>query len=153
MPRLAVSLSAVLMLACGSGEPEPQVPPPPPPPTLADFAGTWESVSMLEGVPDSVVSRFRGSPGGRDWVLMLPDRDPIALQVWIDGDSLIALSEKYTSILRDDEMVQVRTATMLQEDGTLAGKLVATYDSPDGQQLVVGSVRSVRLVEDSAAAP
>jgi len=42
--------------------------------------------------------------------------------------------------------VTVRTAGVLQ-DGRLVGKLVATYDSPDGQELVTGTFEADRVPE------
>ena len=91
----------------------------------------------MEGTPDPVPSRFRGEETG-GWVVLLEGRDPIPLTVSIKGDSLIAISGQYPSILRKDVMVTVRTAGVLQ-DGRLVGKLVATYDSPDGQEVVTGT--------------
>lgn len=144
MRSLPALLAAGLVLAC-AGEPEPETPPPPPPPTWADFAGTWSAMSHIEGTPDPVPSRFQGHETG-GWVMLLEGRDPVPLTVSIKGDSLIAISGQYPSILRKDVMVTVRTAGVLQ-DGRLVGKLVATYDSPDGQELVTGTFEADRVPE------
>ncbi|HJS47518.1 MAG TPA: hypothetical protein VJ773_06000 [Gemmatimonadales bacterium] len=151
--RRAAVLTSLLLLACGRAERQAEAPPPPPPPpTLADFAGTWESVSRLEGVPDTVVSQFSGPAAETGWMLMLPGREPIPMRAWIQGDSLVAVSEKYPSILRKGVMVQVRTAGVLQGDG-IVGNLLATYDSTGGQALVKGTFAATRIAGDSAAAP
>lgn len=153
MTRTAAASLALLLVACGQGERRAEAPPPPPPPpTFADFAGDWTAVSVLEGVPDSVVSGFTATAGQGGWLMLLAGRDPIPLEVWIQGDSLVAVSEKYPSILRKDVMVQVRTAGVLR-DGALEGILLATYDSTGGQQLVKGTFRATRAPADTAAVP
>ena len=58
---VVVPVTILLLLACqGKREAEAPPPPPPPAPTLADYAGSWESVSRLEGVPDPI-SRARSA--------------------------------------------------------------------------------------------
>ena len=146
---VVVPATALLLLAC-QGKREGEAPPPPSPArTLADFAGTWESVSRLEGVPDSVVSRFSGPAAEVGWLLMLPDRDPIPMRVWIQEDSLIAVSQKYPSLLRPGVMVQVRTSGVLR-DSLIQGIVLATYDSSAGQQVVRGSFSARRVPADTA---
>jgi hypothetical protein len=139
----------LLLLAC-QGKREAEAPPPPPPPlTLKDLAGNWESVSRLEGVPDSVVSHFNGPAAETGWLLMLPDREPIPMRVWVQDDSMIAVTEKYPSLLRPGVMVQVRTAGMLK-DSVLHGIVLATYDSSAGQQMVKGTFTARRVPADTA---
>ncbi|MGH7586079.1 MAG: hypothetical protein ACREMH_07515, partial [Gemmatimonadales bacterium] len=140
----------LLLLAC-QGKREAEAPPLPPPsaPTLKDFAGSWESVSRLEGVPDSVVSHFSGPAAETGWLLMLPDRNPIPMRVWVQDDSMIAVTEKYPSLLRPGVMVQVRTSGMLK-DSLIQGILLATYDSSAGQQVVRGTFSARRVAADTA---
>ncbi len=146
MRRAAVPTSVLLvLLACGRAERQAEAPPPPPPPpTLADFAGTWRSASVMEGSPDSIVSEFGGPAAEYGWQLTLPGRDPMPMQVWVQGDSLIAVSPKYESILRKGVAVQLRSAGVLK-DGRLVGKLLATYDSTGGQALVQGTFTAERV--------
>jgi hypothetical protein len=149
MRRVVVVPAILLLLAC-QGKREAEAPPPPPPArTLADFAGSWESVSRLEGVPDSVVSRFSGPAAETGWLLMVPDRDPIPMRVWIQDDSMIAVTERYPSLLRPGVMVQVRTSGMLK-DSVIEGIVLATYDSSAGQQMVKGTFRARRVPADTA---
>lgn len=132
-----------LFLAACEAKAPPPPPPPPPPPTIADFAGEWHATNVLEGVADPVPSTLHGSASGTDWYLTLAGRDSIPLTITLHGDSLIALSDKYESILRKGTVVQVRTATVRTEAG-MEGKLVATYDSPSGQELVTGTLTATR---------
>ena len=141
--RRPIALVATLGLAsCGGEEPAP-APPPPPPPTFADFAGHWAVVNRLEGVADSVPSELTSRPEGGGWMLSLEDRDSIPMRVSMSGDSLVLLSEPYQSVLRRNVVVQVRTAAVLA-DGGLVGRLVATYNYPDSQQVVVGTLHGHR---------
>ena len=149
--RRAVVIPATLLLLACQGKREAEAPPPPPPPalTLAALAGNWESVSRLEGVPDSVISRFSGPAAETGWLLLVPDRDPIPMRVWIQDDSMIAVTEKYPSLLRPGVMVQVRTSGVLV-DSVLQGILLATYDSSAGQQVVRGTFTARRVPADTA---
>ncbi len=146
MRRVAVVGSALFLLACGRSErqAEPPAPPPPPPPTMADFAGTWRSMSVMEGAPDTIISQFSGPASEYDWRLTLPGRDPMPMQVWIEGDSLVAVSPKYESLLRKGVLVQLRSTGVLK-DGKLVGNLLATYDSAGGQALARGTFAAERV--------
>lgn len=146
---VVVPVTILLLLACqGKREAEAPPPPPPPAPTLADYAGSWESVSRLEGVPDSVISHFSGPAAETGWLLMLPDRAPIPMRVWIQDDSLIAVTEKYSSLLRPGVMVQVRTSGVLK-DSLIQGVVLATYDSSAAQQVVRGTFSARRVAADT----
>ena len=150
MRRSAVVPAAVLLLLACQGKREVEAPPPPPPAlTLARLAGNWESVSRLEGVPDSVISHFSGPAAETGWLLMVPDRDPVPMRVWIQDDSMIAVTEKYPSLLRPGVMVQVRTSGVLK-DSLLQGILLATYDSSAGQQVVRGTFTARRVPAPAA---
>ena len=142
--RRPIALAVTLAIAgCGADEPAPEPPPPPPPPTFTDFAGHWNVVSRLEGVADSVPSVMTSRPDGGGWMLSLEDRDSIPMRASLSGDSLVLLSEPYQSVLRERVTVQVRTASVLV-NGELQGKLVATYNYPDSQQVVVGTISGTR---------
>jgi hypothetical protein len=141
MRHLVLLSCASLLAGCAAEEPAPE--PPPPPPTYADFAGHWSVVNRLEGVADSVPSQLHSRPDGGGWMMTLEGRDSIPMQASMSGDSLVLLSERYESILRRGVVVQVRTAGVLA-DGSLMGKLVATYNYPDSQQVVVGTFHAHR---------
>jgi hypothetical protein len=112
-------------------------------PTLADFAGTWYGNAMLEGVENPVPTTVSGSADASDWTMTLEGRPEIAVSVALMGDSLIMESAEYESVLREGVMVTVRTASVLQ-DGMLVGNLVATYRTPEGDEVVTGTVESTR---------
>jgi len=112
-------------------------------PTLADFAGTWQSTATLEGVEEPVPTTMSGSADGSDWTMTLEGRPDIPVQVTVVGDSLIAETDEYESVLREGVMVQVRTASVLQ-DGTLMGNLVATYKTAEGDEVVTGTLQGTR---------
>jgi hypothetical protein len=112
-------------------------------PTPADFAGEWQAIAMLEGTPDPVPVVLIGSADGTTWTMILEDREPMALEVSMAGDSLIMESGQYESIMRDGVMVQIRTASVLQE-GRLVGNIIATYSTPDGEQVVPGTMEGTR---------
>jgi hypothetical protein len=138
------ALTAVLALAaCGAKEPPPEPPPPPPPPTFTDFAGHWNVVSHLDGVADSVPSVLTSRPDGGGWMLNLEGRDSIPMRGSMSGDSLVLLSEPYQSVVRERVTVQVRTASVLV-NGAMQGRLVATYNYPDSQQVVTGTITGSR---------
>lgn len=145
--RILSSLLALCLLgACGPAE---EAPPPmeeapeAAAPMLADFAGTWENMATLDGVEDPVPSTLHGSADPSGWTMDLEGRPGIAMTVSIVGDSLIAETVEYESILREGVMVSVRTASVLQ-DGVLVGNLVATYHTPEGTETVQGTMRATR---------
>ena len=130
-----------LLAACA---PKEQAPPPAPPgPTLADFAGTWQNASMLDGVADPVPSTMTGTADAATWNMSLQGRDSIAMTVAIFGDSLIGQTAEYESILRKGVMVSVRTASVLK-DGGMTGTMVATYKTATGVEVVNGTMTGMR---------
>lgn len=111
-------------------------------PTVADFAGTWNTASVLEGTPDTVKSVLTGSPDGT-FTMTLEGRQPVAMTASISGDSLVATSAEYESVLRKGVMVTVRTAGVKSGD-MMMGKIVATYKTKDGEQVVNGTFTSTK---------
>ncbi|NUQ13405.1 MAG: hypothetical protein HUU26_13920 [Gemmatimonadaceae bacterium] len=136
MRTAAAVLAVALFTACAPKEEAP--PPPPAGPTLADFAGTWNVASVLEGTPDTVRSTMTGTADGT-WTMSLEGRPNIAVTASVSGDSLVGQSAEYESVLRPGVMVSVRTASVLS-NGMLVGNLVATYKTPTGDQVVRGTM-------------
>ena len=112
-------------------------------PTLADFAGTWQSMATLEGVENPVPTTMSGSADGSDWTMTLEGRPNVAVHAAVVGDSLITETDEYESVLRAGVMVQVRTACVLS-DGMLVGNLVATYKTAEGDEIVTGTLEGTR---------
>jgi hypothetical protein len=73
----------------------------------------------------------------------LAGRDPIPLQASVVGDSLIAVSAEYESILRAGVRVTTRTAGV-RSGADLVGTLTATYKTASGDEVVMGTFRSTR---------
>jgi hypothetical protein len=148
MKRLTAILCTALIAACGSAETEggatEDMAAEAPSMTLADVAGSWSLAIMVDGTEEPVLSTMTGSADGSDWVLILPDRDPIGVQVSIVGDSLIGVAEQYESVLREGVMVTVRTA-MVMMDGQLHGNMEATYVTADGEEVVPGTLHATRV--------
>ena len=145
--RFAVALLAVAAVTACAAKEEPAADSAAPAaaaaaPTVADFAGTWNTASVLEGTPDTVKSTMTGTADGT-WTMSLEGRPNIPLTVSISGDSLIAQSAEYESILRKGVMVTVRTAGVMS-GGTMTGNLVATYKTPSGEQIVNGTFTSTK---------
>ncbi len=90
------------------------------------------------------MSQISGTAAGTDWTMALEGRDPITLQVSVVGDSLIAESSEYESILRQGVMVRTRTAGAMA-DGMMNGTITATYRTPAGDELVTGTFTGSRM--------
>jgi hypothetical protein len=112
-------------------------------PTLADFAGTWDVTSHLQGVDNPVPSTLKGSADAASWTLSLEGRPDVPVTVSVVGDSLIVQSAEYESVLRPGVMVTVRTAGVRNGD-KLEGTVVATYKTPSGDEVVHGTMEAMR---------
>ena len=111
-------------------------------PTVADFAGTWNIASVLEGTPDTVKSTITTSADGT-CSLTLEGRPNVSCTASISGDSLVIQTAEYESVLRKGVMVTVRTAGVMS-GGMLTGRLVSTYKTPSGDQMVNGTYTGTR---------
>ena len=112
--------------------------------TPASFAGTWETIATLDGVAKPVPSTLVGSADGNTWTISLEGRPNIAATVSISGDSLIAQTAEYESVLRKGVMVVTRTASVMSDPNMMMGNMVATYKTPKGEEVVKGTVMSTR---------
>ncbi|HSJ08416.1 MAG TPA: hypothetical protein VK928_00845 [Longimicrobiales bacterium] len=150
MRAITAVLAATLLIGCQADETPPaetpaaEVPAPAPALTLADFAGTWQNSATLEGVADPVQSTLRGGPDGTDWTTSFEGRPDIPTTAMIVGDSLITETAEYESVLRPGVMVTVRSASVLQ-DGMMHGNFVARYRTPDGEEVVNGTLMATRV--------
>jgi hypothetical protein len=138
--RPAVLAASLLLLACAPKEeaPAPEAAPPPPPaPTVADFAGTWNATTTLPGsqpVETQIVVNADGT--GQ---MIAAGRDPVPLTLSINGDSLIAVSGEYESLLRKGTKVTIRVANHRGGD-ELHSNVIATYKSASGEEVVNGTM-------------
>jgi hypothetical protein len=143
MRTAALAGCLALLAACTPAPEQAEAPPAPPAATLADFAGTWNTTSTLTGVTAPVESQLVGSADGSTWTLVFPGRDPVPLQASVMGDSLIAVSAEYESVVRPGVRVMTRTAAV-RSGAELVGNLVATYKTAGGVSVVTGTFRSTR---------
>ena len=135
MRAIKFLLAAALITACAAKEEEAPAPAPPAGPTLADFAGTWNVKSVLEGTPDTVSSTLAGTADASSWTMSLEGRPNIPMTVSIVGDSLVGQSAEYESVLRKG--VQVTTNSVLRlEGGRLVGTSVAHYQTATADSVV-----------------
>lgn len=142
-----VAALALLAACSGSDVPPPEAAPPAAPPvTLADFAGTWENSVTLVGTPNPVPSTMTGTADPASWTMSLEGRPNIPVTASIVGDSLIAQTAEYESVLRKGVMVSTRTAAVLQ-NGMLVGNLVATYKTPAGDEVVTGTLHGMKKAQ------
>ena len=111
--------------------------------SLADFAGTWTFMTTMEGTEDPVPSTIIGSADGSEWSMTLEGRDPIPMTASMSGDSIVLLSESFESILREGVIVTVRSA-VVPADGGLVGNMTATYQTPEGEEIVTGATTGTR---------
>lgn len=149
MRSLLAALTLVGLVACGGADDAPDTADDmadavaDAAPTLADFDGTWELTATLDGTPDPVAVRMEGSAAG-GWTMTLPDRDPMPVTASLSGDSLVTEVAPYESVIRAGVTVSTRSAVVLTDDGRMMGALVATYRTPDGDEVVRGTLTGGR---------
>ncbi|MES2306776.1 MAG: hypothetical protein V4558_14835 [Gemmatimonadota bacterium] len=154
MRRLAVVLSATLLIACAKKEPEPApappaaepaAPPPAPPPVdLNAVAGTWDMKTM-SATSDSALVNYTvvASADTAGWMLNLPKRKPMKLSIMVMGDSVMSTGPEYESVLRKG--VKVRTNSTFHFVGDkVTGTTVAHYNIKGADSLVNLRVEGTR---------
>lgn len=140
MRRLAFALGAAVLVGCAKTETPPAEPPAPPPAppaiNLTDLAGTWTVVVKAEGSDSTLLSyQMTATANETGWMIMLPKRAPMALQVTASGDSIMTSVGPYESVLRKG--VQVSTQGVLRlQDGKLMGTTVAHYKTAMADSVV-----------------
>ncbi|HUG39265.1 MAG TPA: hypothetical protein VMM12_02210 [Longimicrobiales bacterium] len=111
--------------------------------SLADYAGTWEGVTILESgdtVPYTMVAT--GDTAG--WTLTLPDQDPVPVRVVaVEGDSVVTEMGPYESVLREGVMVTVRTVGRLEGD-RMVNTVEARYQGAGADSVVRGRGEATR---------
>jgi hypothetical protein len=140
-----VAVGMLFLSACAQDQTEELASPSPasvvPIISVADFVGTWSGMANLPGsAPVESVITVAGDGSG---TLVLPDRDPIPMQLSISGDSLVGVAAEYESVLRPGVRVLTRVASVRSGD-SLSGSVVATYRTPGGDEVVVGTTQFER---------
>ena len=145
MRTAALAATLMLLVACAKKEeaPAPAAPPPPPPaPTVADFAGTWNSETTIAGATAPVKTTLIINADGTG-TMTAEKRPPVALTLSMSGDSLIAVSAEYESLVRKGTKVTIRTANV-RTGSTLTGTVLATYKLAKGDTTVAGSMTATK---------
>ncbi|MEO5824859.1 MAG: hypothetical protein ABIR59_03150 [Gemmatimonadales bacterium] len=142
MRCLMIALAVGSLAACEKKveEPPPAVVVPTPPAVtinMADVPGTWD-IQVMGMASDSVLTTgtlvATGDTGG--WMMTFMNRDPMALQVSIAGDSIVAQAPEYESVLRKG--VMVRTTSVYRMVGpNLNGLTTATYKGVGADSVVM----------------
>jgi hypothetical protein len=140
MPRVLTMVTIALLVGCAAEEaPEAE---PLHTPGLADFAGSWNMTVVFPDKGDTVRSTLAGTTAASDWVMTNPGNQRVRMPtVSLKGDSMILVSEKFAAVVRPGATAQVRTAAVLRE-GVMEGKILATFELPDGSQEVRAGVLS-----------
>ena len=113
-----------------------------PAPTVASFAGTWNTATVLEGTSDTVKATVNLAADG-GCTLVLPDRPNIPCTTSMSGDSIVMQTGEFQSILRKGVMTSLRTAGVMT-GGMLAGNQVTTYRMPNGEEKVNATFTGTR---------
>jgi hypothetical protein len=132
-------LASLLLVACAPKEQAEAPAPPPPPPamTVADFVGTWNATTNLPGSPPVETQIVINADG--TGTMNAAGRDPIPLTLSMSGDSLVAVSAEYESLLRKGTKVTIRVANHKGGD-ELHSNVIATYKMASGDTVVTGTM-------------
>ncbi len=110
--------------------------------SLASLSGVWNLTAMIDGTPDPIAVRVDAGADGV-WTMTLPDREPMVVDVTMEGDSVIMVVPDYESVIRDGVTVSTRTAAVVDGDDMM-GTITATYRSDDGDEVVGGTMEGSR---------
>ena len=111
--------------------------------SLAQYAGTWDAVAILES-GDTVNYTMSATADTTGWTITLPGMDAMPLRiVSATADSVVTEVGPYASILRDGVQVTTRSVTHVQ-DGRMSGTMEATYEGGEGPSVVQGQVEATR---------
>jgi len=149
MHRLTVVACLAAFVACAPGDrqeaAETQETAAPAAMTLADFAGNW-SVKATNEAGDSTLLEYQltatADPAG--WTITFPGREPMPIQVMLDGDSLMLNLGTYPSALRGG--VDVTTTSVARMvDGKMTGAFAAHYATTDADSVLHGRMEGTRM--------
>jgi len=147
MRRVAVLLSAVLIIGCARSEQQGAGTEGAPPAAvaLADVAGTWNVTSMPESSDSVLVSyQLTATADTTGWTMTFAGRDPIPMRgIVAAGDSIVADAGPYESALRPGVMVSVHSVSRLQ-DGKLVGHFTAHYQAGGPDSVLNGRLAGAR---------
>lgn len=109
----------------------------------ADLAGTWDMRAYPAGSDSAVTYQVVATEDLTGWTSQMPERDPVPVMVTLAGDSLVAVSEPFASVLRPGVMVTTTTVARL-ENGRLVGTMVARYEGAGADSVMTGRIEGTR---------
>lgn len=142
MRRLSLIIAAVFLAACAKKDAAPEaakapvVPAAPAPIDLTKVAGTW-SFKVTPAAGDSVLTTYIlvATSNTTGWTMYLPKRSPMTLTVMVMGDSIMATSPAYESVLRKGVKVSTTSVFHMVAD-QLIGNTMAHYTVKGPDSLV-----------------
>ncbi len=119
-------------------------PPPPAAISLADVAGTWNTIARPADGTDttSTASTMTATADTTGWFVTIGGQKT-PLHVRVDGDSVMVTSEPYNSVRRKGVKV-VTTGVHRLVGGKLVGTTVAHYDVKTADSVLVLTVESTK---------
>jgi glucose/arabinose dehydrogenase len=125
----AATDSAAAAAAAAAATPAPAPPPPAPAAlALADVAGKWKMTSRPGSGTDTTATlvTLTATADTTGWMMTMPNGAKVPLHVTASGDSVVTVSDVYSSARRKG--VKVHTvSTMRMQNGGLSGTTVAHY--------------------------
>lgn len=106
--------------------------------SLANLAGTW-NMRTTPMDSDTTQIEYQLIIDESGWTMHLPDRDPVSASVVIEGDSVMAVSDPFESVLRPGTTVTTHTVYRMEGD-RLVGVITARYESTGADS--VGQLRT-----------
>ena len=150
MRPIVLLCCAAVLVGCGGGDETPAADttaaaPAPPALMLSDLAGRWTAQAMSE-TSDSVLVTYEmtATADTSGWMLMLPNRPPMAMRVMVAGDSVVTEAGPYESVLRAGVQVSTRSVMRMQ-GGQLVGTTTARYQTASGDSVVTLRTRATRV--------
>jgi hypothetical protein len=155
MKKFFALSAAALVIGCAAGEPDASMDdaahaaeeamPEMTMLSLDQLAGSW-TMQALNAAGDSTLVEYvmSGTADPASWTMTFPGRDPIAMMVSVEGDSMMFHVGPYSSALRDDVMVTTEGASRL-ENGMLMGTFTARYTVPTADSVLVGRLAGTKM--------
>ena len=118
--------------------------------SLAEVAGTWNVRAVVDsgGRDTTATYVLEAKADTAGWTITWPDRPPIPVRVWAQGDSVITEAGPYPSARRPGIQETMHSVFRLQ-GGTLVGSAIARYANAGADSIVrlrLAGGRAVREV-------
>jgi hypothetical protein len=118
--------------------------------SLAEVAGTWNIRAVADsGSRDTTTTTYvlEAKPDTGGWTITYPDRAPIPVRVWAQGDSVITEAGPYPSVRRPGVHETMHSIWRLQ-GGTLVGSTIARYATAGADSILRMRVAGGRAVKE-----